>query len=315
MAKLGLALGSGAARGWAHIGVLKGLDEIGIRPDAIAGCSVGALVGGAYLSGGLDAFEIWARELSPLSALSSFSVSPGPGGLIDGRAAFSAFAEFDRPIEELPIRFGAVAADLGSGEEVWITEGGLIAALRASSAIPVLFHAVERKGRWLVDGAVVNPTPVSLARHLGADVVIAVDLTAVPKVLDRFDPRSPGVPAVIEKQPSSPPANETLTETVSRFVDDTRRWVDEQLALAKARQLSRPQLFETAYAAADIFQMQLSKARLELERPDIILKPDMRNATPTSFDQADEFIEEGRRTLLANRDAIERALETAKGAA
>lgn len=307
--KLGVALGSGAARGWAHIGVLRGLEEIGLKPDAIAGCSVGALVGGAYLSGGLEAFESWARELSPLSALTSFSMSPGPGGLIDGRAAFSAFADYDCDIEDLPIRFGAVAADLGTGEEVWMTDGALIPAVRASSAIPVLFHAVERNGRWLVDGAVANPTPVSLARHLGADVVIAVDLTAVPKVLKRFDPPPPSVPALIDRSPA--PSPERLTDAVAHLIDETRRWVDQQMAVAKAKQLSRPQVFETAYAAADIFQMHLSRARIALEKPDIVLKPDMRDATPTSFDQADDFIEKGRSALIAQRGAIEAAMERA----
>ncbi|MEO1014580.1 MAG: patatin-like phospholipase family protein [Pseudomonadota bacterium] len=307
--KLGLALGSGAARGWAHIGVLRGLEEIGVAPDVIAGCSVGALVGGAYLCDALEAFETWARELSPLSAVSSFSLSPGPGGIIDGRAAFSAFAEFDRSIEDLPARFGAVATDIGSGAEVWLKDGPLLPALRASSAIPVLFHAIERDGRWLVDGAVSNPTPVSLARDLGADIVVAVDLTAVPKVLERFDPPPPSVPAVVKRPAVTAPAK--LTDAVTRLIEDTQRWVSDQLALARARQQARPQLFETAYATADIFQMHLSQARLQLDKPDVLLKPDMRDATPISFDRADEFIEEGRQALIAQRGAIERALDRA----
>ena len=119
--KFGLVLGSGAARGWAHVGVLKGLEEIGVKPDIIAGCSVGALVGGAYLVGALDEFEAWGRELSPLSAMGAFNFWVNRGGLVDARPAFEAFAAFDKKIEELPIRYGAVAADLGTGEEVWIT--------------------------------------------------------------------------------------------------------------------------------------------------------------------------------------------------
>ncbi|MEM1396184.1 MAG: patatin-like phospholipase family protein [Pseudomonadota bacterium] len=305
--KLGLALGSGAARGWAHIGVLQGLDELGVKPDVIAGCSVGALVGGAYLTGGLSAFETWARELSPISAISSFSVSPGPGGLVDGKAAFSAFEEFDQLIQALPVKFGAVATDLGDGKEVWITEGYVIDALRASSAIPVLFHAVEREGRWLIDGAVSNPVPVSLARALGADIVIAVDLTAVPKVLERFDPPPPSVPAVIENDAGVSEPN--LTEALVRLIGETRKWVDQQLTLARVRQMATPQLFETAYAAADIFQKHLSTARLAIDKPEIMLTPDMRNATPTSFDRADDFIEEGRKALLGKKEEILRALE------
>lgn len=305
--KLGLVLGSGAARGWAHVGILRTLDEIGVRPDIIAGCSVGALVGGAYILGALPDFEAWARELSPLSAVSSFAVRVGRGGFIDTAPAFDAFRSYDGRIEDQSIRFGAAAADLGTGEEVWITEGSVIEAARASSAIPVLFHAVERGGRWLVDGALANPAPVSLARHLGAEVIIAVDLNAVPRVLSRFNPPPPGPPAL---RPVRPPATvpDTFAAAVNRFIVDTRARIDEELALAKARQQAKPQLFETAYAAADIFQMHLARARRTIEPADVVISPDMRDALPTAFDRADEFIAEGRRALLAERAAIERLL-------
>ena len=173
--KLGLALGSGAARGWAHIGVLRGLEEIGVRPDVIAGCSVGALVGGAYLLGALDAFESWARTLKPLSALQRFNLKLVRGGFIDTAPAFDAFREYDRPIEDLPLRFAAVAADLGAGEEVVITDGSVIDAARASSAIPVVFHAVPRKNRWLVDGALANPAPISAAASPMLSVIMYSD--------------------------------------------------------------------------------------------------------------------------------------------
>ena len=301
--KIGLVLGSGAARGWAHVGVLRGLQEIGLKPDVIAGCSVGALVGGAHLIGALEEFEAWARELSPLSALSHFGVAVARGGFVDTTAAFNAFREFDRNIEDLPLKFGAVASDLGTGEEVWLTEGSIIDAVKASSAIPVLFHAVQRGPRWLVDGALTNPTPVSLARQLGADVVIAVDLNAVPRVLDRFNPPPPSVPALRPTQEVAP-LDAGASGAVTRFIEDTRRMIDEQFKLAKIRSQAKPQLFETAYAAADIFQMHLSRARRETETPDICLTPDMRDALPTAFDRADEFIEVGRTELLRKRDEI-----------
>ena len=289
--RLGLALSAGAARGWAHIGVLQALEEINVKPDLIAGCSVGALVGGAYLCGALPAFERWARELGPLSAISAFSLAIGPGGLVNSAAAFEAFREYDCDIKDLPVEFAAVAADLGTGEEIWLRDGSLVDALRASSAIPVLFHAVRRDDRWLIDGAVANPTPVSLARTMGADVVIAVDLNAVPRVLDRFNPPPPSVPAIIPARQELEDAS--LTAAVRMFIADTQKRVRQGLSLAKARHLSKPQLFETAYAAADIFQMHLARARLHAERPDILLTPDMRDAMPTSFDRADEFIEKG----------------------
>ncbi|MGE0408571.1 MAG: patatin-like phospholipase family protein [Amphiplicatus sp.] len=316
--KLGLVLGSGAARGWAHVGVLRGLEEIGVKPDIIAGCSVGALVGGAYLLGALDEFEAWARELKPLSALRSFAFSVSHGGLVNAAPAFKAFAEFDRKIEALDVKFGAVAADLGTGEEVWITEGSVVEAARASSAIPVIFHAVRRQGRWLVDGAVANPAPVSLARSLGADIVLSVDLNAVPRVLDRFNPPPPlaaeETPPIPEAAPEDDGrgagelAPQGVGATMTRLIADTRRLVEQQMETAKARALSRPQLFETAYAAADIFQMHLARAHAEVFPPDIQIHPDMRDALPTAFDRADEFIAEGKRALFEKRAEIEALL-------
>lgn len=311
--KLGLVLGSGAARGWAHVGVLRGLEEIGLKPDVIAGCSVGALVGGAYLVGAIEELEAWARELKPLSALKSFSLAVARGGLVNTLPAFSAFKSYDRPIEDLPIRYGAVAADLGTGEEVWLTHGSLIDAARASSAIPVIFHAVRREGRWLVDGALANPAPVSLARALGADIVISVDLNAVPRVLDRFSPppfadRLPPQPRMAPPDPSMTGAPQPFTASINKLIDETRKRVNEQIEAARAKALASPQLFETAYAAADIFQMHLARARAIGSPADIYLAPDMRDALPTAFDRADEFIAEGRRALLEKRTEIEALL-------
>ena len=302
--KLGLALGSGAARGWAHIGVLRGLEEIGVRPQAIAGCSVGALVGGAYLLGALDAFEHWARELKPLSALQQFNLKLVRGGFVDTEPVFEAFRGYDRLIEDLPVRYAAVAADLGTGEEVVITKGSVIDAARASSAIPVVFHAVAHENRWLVDGALANPAPISAARALGADVVVAVDLNAAPKVLERFDPPPPGPPAIVPE----PPAATTLSGAVARLIEETQTAVQRQLDLAKSRADAAPHLFETAYAAAEIFQMHLARARAKADPPDVMLKPDMRDAAPIAFDRQDEFIEQGRQALLAEADVIKALL-------
>lgn len=308
--KLGLVLGSGAARGWAHVGVLRGLEEIGLKPDVVAGCSVGALVGGAYLVGALKELEAWARELKPLSALKSFSLGVARGGLVNTAPAFRAFHAYDQRIEDLPIRFGAVAADLGTGEEVWLTEGSLIEAARASSAIPVIFHAVRRDGRWLVDGALANPAPVSLARTLGADIVISVDLNAVPRVLDRFSPPPIATePPPRQKPAAGAPTAPTFSGSVTRLIDDTRKRVAEQLEAARLRALESPQLFETAYAAADIFQMHLARARAIGSPADVYLAPDMRDALPTAFDRADEFIAEGRRALMEKRTEIEALLD------
>lgn len=306
MKKLGLVLGSGAARGWAHVGVLRALDEIGVKPDIIVGCSVGALVGGAHLIGALEEFEAWGRELSPLSAMGAFNFWVNRGGLIDTQPAFNAFASLDRNIEDLPVKFGAVAADLGTGEEVWITQGSVIEAARASSAIPVLFHSVQRGSRWLIDGAVANPAPVSLARYLGADIVISVDLNANPRVLARFNPPADALPA---PAPAPRMTDESFPGAIVNFLEETRSRIDRQIAIAKSRAQAKPQLFETAYAAVDIFQMHLTRMRAETSPPDIHLTPDMRDALPNAFDRADEFIETGRRALMEKRHEIEALLK------
>ncbi len=303
--KLGLVLGSGAARGWAHVGVLRGLKEIGVEPEIIAGCSVGALVGGAYVIGALDEFESWARELKPLSALERFTLKVRRGGLIDTAPAFDAFRSHDKKIEDLAVKFVAVAADLATGEEVAITTGSVIDAARASSAIPIIFHSVEHEGRWFVDGALANPAPVSHARAMGADIVLAVDLNAVPRVLDWFDAPAPSLP-VSTPAPAPKPG---LSGAVAKLIEETRGGVKRQFDLAKARADAAPHLFETAYAAADIFQMHLARARARTDPPDILLRPDMRDAMPTAFDRADEFIEEGRKGLLDVRTELEALLE------
>lgn len=293
--KLGLALSSGAARGWAHVGVLRALKEYGLEPDVITGCSVGALIGGAHLLGVLDELESWARSLQPLSALEQFSFKVRRGGLIDTAPAFAAFREYDRNIEDLPVKFAAVATDLAVGEAVVLQTGSVIDAVQASSAIPVVFHAVRQDHRWLVDGALSNPAPAALARELGADIVISVDLNSVPKALDRFAER-PGLPAVIEP---GLPASPGVTGAVAKLIDDTQRAIKQQFDRAKARADASPHLFETAFATADIFQMQLARMQTLIDKPDIILRPNMRDALPTAFDRADEFIEEGRSAMVA----------------
>ncbi|MDH1675759.1 patatin-like phospholipase family protein, partial [Comamonas aquatica] len=177
--KIGLALGSGSARGWAHIGVLQALDEAGIRPDVVCGASIGALVGAAYAAGELERFADWVQSLGmrDVFGFMDFNLS---GGMLKGEKLISFwrrnFADFN--IEDSALPFAAVATDLHSGAEVWLRHGSIADAVRASIAMPGLFTPVVREGRLLADGGLVNPVPASLARAMGADIVIAVDLNA-----------------------------------------------------------------------------------------------------------------------------------------
>ena len=174
---LGIALGSGAARGWAHIGILRALAEQGIVPDVVAGCSMGAMVGAAFAAGRIEQLEAWALSLDGKGVVGMLDLGLR-GGLIKGHRLLDHFhAQFaGGPFSELQLPFGAIATDLASGQEVWLREGTVSDAVHASCAVPGLFRPVLRDGRYLIDGSVVNPIPVSLCRAMGADVVIAVDL-------------------------------------------------------------------------------------------------------------------------------------------
>lgn len=176
--KVALALGAGAARGWAHIGVLRALEEAGIRPDIIVGTSIGAVVGGCYVAEHLDELEDFARGLSLSRILGCLDLTFSGAGLMSGRKIRYELKRYleDRRIEALDRQFVAVATELGSGREICLSHGRLVDAMHASFAIPGVFRPVEIGGRWFMDGACVNPVPVSVCRASGADVIIAVTL-------------------------------------------------------------------------------------------------------------------------------------------
>jgi NTE family protein len=177
---IGLALGGGAARGFAHIGVIRTLEAHGIVPDVIVGTSIGAVVGGCYAAKEMDNLDKWARTLTVRGVLGYLDISLSGSGLIGGGhlAAQLEGGLKESRVEDLPIRFAAIATEFNTGHEIWLTRGRLSDALRASYSLPGIFPPVLIGGRWLVDGALVNPVPVSAARALGARLVIAVNLNS-----------------------------------------------------------------------------------------------------------------------------------------
>ncbi len=177
---IGLALGGGAARGFAHIGVMQTLVKHGIVPDVIVGTSIGAVVGGCYAAQQLESLEDWSRKLTVRNILSYLDINLSGSGLIRGVHLASALEQSltDKRIDDLTIRFAAIATEFNTGHEIWLTRGRLADALRASYALPGIFPPVRIGGRWLVDGALVNPVPVSAARALDARLVIAVNLNS-----------------------------------------------------------------------------------------------------------------------------------------
>ncbi len=176
---IGLALGSGVARGWAHIGVLAELEDAGLAPDIVCGSSIGAVVGGAFAAGKLAEMEEFARSTTLRRMFGMLDVSLG-GGLFGGKRLEARLAQSlgGLKIEELPRRFAAVATEVGTGHEIWLSRGDLVTAMRASYALPGVFEPVRMDGRWLFDGALTNPVPITACRALGADLVIAVNLNA-----------------------------------------------------------------------------------------------------------------------------------------
>src|SRR3979490_3489142 len=167
---IGLALGGGAARGLAHIGIIRALVAHGIVPNVVVGTSIGAVVGGAYAAGHLDTLEEWARKLQPRNILGYLDIRLNGSGLIGGDklAAQLESAMGQTSIEELPVKFATVATEVRTGHELWLTHGRMVDAMRASYALPGIFSPVLVGDRWLVDGALVNPVPVSAAGGFGA---------------------------------------------------------------------------------------------------------------------------------------------------
>lgn len=305
--RIGLALGSGAARGWAHIGVIRALLAAGIVPDVVCGSSVGAVVGAAYAAGRLTPFERWVRELDRGRVLRNLDLS-FRSGLLKGTQFFSFMAPElpDQDIASLPKAFAAVATDLRTGREVWLREGSLHDALRASVALPGLITPAIRDGRWLVDGGLVNPVPVSLCRAMGADTVVAVDLNAT--LLNHRE--KPAEPSEEEAPPDTPrdPGSESLErvgrdDATAAETHDLRAAIESWASELRGRiggrssatQVSQPSLYEVLANSLNIMQLRITRSRMAGDPPDLLITPHLADFALLDLDRGAEAIEEGRR--------------------
>jgi NTE family protein len=281
--RLGLVLGSGAARGWAHVGVVRALERAGVRPDLVCGTSVGALVGAAYAGHAFDHFCESTAGMRRRDVLSFGDLGLG-SGLFKGHRFMSFLGRGfeDRPIEELPIPFGAVATSLENGAEVWLRKGSTLNAVRASLAIPGLFTPVETDDGILVDGALVNPVPVSLARAMGAEVVIAVDLSY--GIVGRN--------LVVQQADAS--------ET------DERGWLRKSLGRLwpENEEPRPPSLLGVVAASLDIMQVRITRSRMAGEPPDVTVAPRLAHIGLLDFDRAEEAIREGERAMEAALESL-----------
>jgi len=290
--RLGIALSSGSARGWAHIGILQTLAARGLHPDVVTGASVGALVGAACAAGRLPELESWVCTLTQLDVWRLVDTTFRGGGVMTGNRLMEAIAAQvgNLPIESLPVRFGAVATDLYTGEEIWLREGPFMAAVRASSGVPGLFAPHLHDGRWLIDGGVVNPVPISLCRALGADLVIAVDLSRPVT----FAAMRAGGPH--DAAPHEPPSATAREEAGAERTAILRRWsglVDGLVESFRSRR-SEPGLVEVMTSAVNIMQDRITRSRLELDPADLLLRPDLGDFQLMDFHRAREAIDIGR---------------------
>ncbi|WP_455199265.1 patatin-like phospholipase family protein [Kaarinaea lacus] len=293
--KIGLALGSGSSRGWSHIGIIRALSEIGINPDIVCGTSIGALVGASYVSGNLDKLEQWVRSLSKLDTVRFFEINTSFTGFVN-TDRFHEFlnqnvASDDVAIENLEKVFAAISTDLENGREVWLTKGSLIEAVWASISLPGLFPAIRNNNRWLVDGGLVNPVPVSVCRALGADVVIAVNLNGdiVGKHFSGHE----------EPRPE---------ENSSEFTSFIRGYTDSLFSSFRETD-ETPSVFDAIASSVNIAQDRITRSRLAGDPADIILNPKLSHIELLEFYRAKEAIKEGKECVKRMQSEIDYVLK------
>jgi NTE family protein len=273
--RIGLALGTGSARGWAHIGAIRALEERGIKADLVCGTSIGALVGAAYASGELDRLENWVTGLAWTKVVRLMDLT-WRGGLIRGQRLFTLFRTIfqDRDIENLPIPYGAVATELYSGRELWLRQGNLLDAVRASCALPGLFTPVIRDNVVLVDGGLVNPVPVSMCRALGAELVIAIDLS-----WGKLGPYRERGRVVAPRE-------------VPGWLARLRPGMQKKSGAEQAATL--PSIFEVFNISLDVVEMRVARSRLSGDPADVLITPLLPDFATMDYHRAKEAIDEGR---------------------
>lgn len=293
--KIGLALGSGSSRGWAHIGIIKALDDIGIVPDIVCGTSIGALVGASYLSNNLDNLEQWACSLTKFEIAKFFEINMSFNGFIDTHRLHHFLNKYvitdNVKIEEFNKQYAAVATDLETGKEIWLTKGSVLEAVWSSLSLPGLFPAIKTNNRWLVDGGLVNPVPVSTCRALGADIVIAVDLNG----------------DIVGKhfKKSVPLKREGMMSKINYLV---REYTPSIFDINKNSE-SPPNLFDAIASSINITQDRITKSRMAEDPPDILLSPKLSHIKLLEFYRAKEAIEEGRKCVQNSMTELNSILE------
>lgn len=303
---VGLVLGSGSSRGWAHVGVIEALEEAGVPVDVIAGCSVGSYIGAIYASGGLASLKKFILGMNGEKMFSYFDVVIPRSGLLDGNKKLREFLSGHTDAEtfaDLKIPLKMVATDLESGDKVVMASGNLFQALRASMSMPGLFAPVSFKGRWLVDGGLVDPVPVSVARAMGADMVIAVDLNS--GLISRKQ-RERLVAAPAEKTP--PEYRNEMTRKLAKYYAEAESTFAQKIRSFLNINDPTPDIMETVSGAIGIMQDRITRINLAVEPPDILVQPRLGEMSMMDFGQVDKAIEEGYRGVMDNLEDIKMML-------
>ncbi|MFM1813311.1 MAG: hypothetical protein RLZ98_6 [Pseudomonadota bacterium] len=307
--KVGVVLSAGVARGWAHIGVLQGLEQMGIKPDIVCGCSIGALVGASYVTGHHDALAGLVKSLTRTRVLRYMDFSMSGAGLIEGRWVMKFFEDNieDTSIEAARIKFATVATELHTGRETWLTSGSIIDAVRASIAVPGLITPLKLNGRWLVDGALVNPLPVSLCRALGADVIIGVslngNLVSAPPATMKLASTPPPAPAL----PNSNwlrfwYSGAGQASQISQAAQPGKKLAGR---LAEDQVSDRPGYLEIMSDSFFLVQAFISRVRLAADPVDVLISPEVSNIGLIDFHRGEDLIAAGMQAAFDARGLLQ----------
>ena len=301
---VGLVLGSGSSRGWAHVGAIEALENEGIPIDYIAGCSVGAYVGAIYASGGLKSLKNFILGMNGRKVFSYFDVVFPRSGLLNGTRKLREFLTGHtdaKTFEDLKIPLMMVAADLESGDKVVLSSGDLFTALRATMSMPGLFSPTLIKNRWLVDGGLVDPVPVSVARAMGADVVIAVDLNS--GLISKQERAKQSQQAEKPRKISYEYENEVV-QKIADFYENAESVFKKKIHEMLKIESNMPDIIETVSSAIGIMQVRITRINLAVDPPDILVQPRLGDLKMMDFDQVERAIEEGYKGVMSQIEDI-----------
>lgn len=301
--RVGLALGSGSSRGWSHIGVIKALREHNITIDCIAGCSVGAFVGALYCVNAIDALEEYVKKMEGKSVFSLFDISFSRGGLLNGNKVEEIFSSLSnrRTFDEITTPLKIVATDLNNGEKVILDRGVLTDAIRASMSIPGMFSPVIRGKHLLVDGGLVDPVPTDVARAMGAEVVIAVDLNT--NLVEKTDIIIQ-IPEIENRTEPTDDDESSFLDSIIKAYENKEKGVREKFNEWFSRSDNSPSLIDVVDSSIGIMQERITRINLAVDPPDILIRPQLGNLKILDYDKVTFTIDEGYRSMIEQMDKL-----------